>query len=114
VAAPLFAASGWAWLREPDDTQASLAFARNGLDVDILNVGSDTAPIPGALALGRADATSKYLARFIEPLEQGIDIFPNNILPPDIPGAGHRTGICRSFRHHRAGSQYGTKPRRLA
>lgn len=48
-------------------------FARHGLEVETLQVGPDIAPILEALALGKADATSHFLLRFIKPLEAGFD-----------------------------------------
>ncbi len=49
-------------------------FEKHGLDVETLNVGSDTSAILEALALGKADATSNFLLRFLKPLEAGFDV----------------------------------------
>jgi NitT/TauT family transport system substrate-binding protein len=49
-------------------------FAKYGLEVETLNVGSDTATILEAVALGKADATSNNILRFIKPLEAGFDV----------------------------------------
>jgi NitT/TauT family transport system substrate-binding protein len=49
-------------------------FARHGLEVETLNVGSDTNAILEAVALGKADATSNNILRFIKPLEAGFDV----------------------------------------
>jgi NitT/TauT family transport system substrate-binding protein len=49
-------------------------FAKYGLDVETLNVGSDTNAILEAVALGKADATSNNILRFIKPLEAGFDV----------------------------------------
>ena len=48
-------------------------FEKHGLDVDILQAGADIAPILEAIALGKADATSHFLLRFMKPLEAGFD-----------------------------------------
>lgn len=45
-----------------------------GLDVDLFSVGNDTGAIVEALALGKADATSNFLLRFVKPLEAGFDV----------------------------------------
>jgi NitT/TauT family transport system substrate-binding protein len=49
-------------------------FEKYGLEVETLNVGSDTAPILEALALGKGDATSNFILRFLKPLEAGFDV----------------------------------------
>ncbi|ALK09842.1 NMT1/THI5 like protein [Blastochloris viridis] len=49
-------------------------FEKHGLEVDTLNVGSDTNAILEAVALGKADATSNNILRFIKPLEAGFDV----------------------------------------
>ncbi|CAH2601937.1 ABC-type nitrate/sulfonate/bicarbonate transport systems, periplasmic components [Rhodovastum atsumiense] len=49
-------------------------YEKHGLDVTTLNVGSDTSAILEALALGKADATSNFLLRFLKPLEAGFDV----------------------------------------
>jgi NitT/TauT family transport system substrate-binding protein len=49
-------------------------FAKHGLEVETLNVGSDTTAILEAVALGKADATSNNILRFIKPLEAGFDV----------------------------------------
>jgi NitT/TauT family transport system substrate-binding protein len=49
-------------------------FEKHGLDVETLNVGSDTSAILEAIALGKADATSNFLLRFLKPLEAGFDV----------------------------------------
>lgn len=49
-------------------------FARHGLDVETINVGGDTSAILEAVALGKADATSNNILRFIKPLEAGFDV----------------------------------------
>lgn len=46
-------------------------FAKHGLEVETINVGSDTSAILEAVALGKADATSNNILRFIKPLEAG-------------------------------------------
>ncbi|CAH2602423.1 ABC-type nitrate/sulfonate/bicarbonate transport systems, periplasmic components [Rhodovastum atsumiense] len=48
-------------------------FERNGLEVEFLQAGGDIAPILEALAMGKADATSHFLLRFMKPLEAGFD-----------------------------------------
>ncbi len=49
-------------------------FAKHGLDVETINVGGDTSAILEAVALGKADATSNNILRFIKPLEAGFDV----------------------------------------
>lgn len=49
-------------------------FAKHGLEVETLNVGSDTSAILEAVALGKGDATSNNILRFIKPLESGFDV----------------------------------------
>lgn len=49
-------------------------FAKHGLEIDTLNVGADTNAILEAVALGKADATSNNILRFIKPLEAGFDV----------------------------------------
>jgi NitT/TauT family transport system substrate-binding protein len=49
-------------------------FAKYGLEVETLNVGSDTNAILEAVALGKADATSNNILRFMKPLEAGFDV----------------------------------------
>jgi NitT/TauT family transport system substrate-binding protein len=49
-------------------------FDKYGLEVETLNVGNDTAPLLEALALGKADATSNFILRFMKPLEAGFDV----------------------------------------
>ena len=49
-------------------------FAKYGLQVETINVGGDTSAILEAVALGKADATSNNILRFIKPLEAGFDV----------------------------------------
>lgn len=49
-------------------------FAKYGLEVETLNVGSDTTSILEAVALGKAEATSNNILRFMKPLEAGFDV----------------------------------------
>ena len=49
-------------------------FAKHGLEVETINVGGDTSAILEAVALGKADATSNNILRFIKPLEAGFDV----------------------------------------
>jgi NitT/TauT family transport system substrate-binding protein len=49
-------------------------FARHGLEINTINVGADTSAILEAVALGKADATSNSILRFIKPLESGFDV----------------------------------------
>lgn len=49
-------------------------FAKYGLDVELFNVGSDTGAVLEAVALGKVDATSNNILRFIKPLEAGFDV----------------------------------------
>jgi len=49
-------------------------FAKHGLEVETINVGGDTSAILEAIALGKADATSNNILRFIKPLEAGFDV----------------------------------------
>jgi NitT/TauT family transport system substrate-binding protein len=49
-------------------------FAKYGLEVETFTAGSDTASLLEALALGKADATSNFILRFMKPLEAGFDV----------------------------------------
>jgi NitT/TauT family transport system substrate-binding protein len=49
-------------------------FAKNGLDVDLINYSGSTDQLLETLATGKADAAAGMALRWLKPLEQGFDV----------------------------------------
>ena len=49
-------------------------FARNGLDVDLVNYAGSTDQLLETLATGKADAAAGMALRWLKPMEQGFDV----------------------------------------
>ena len=49
-------------------------FAKNGLDVDLINYSGSTDQLLETLASGKADAAAGMALRWLKPLEQGFDV----------------------------------------